>query len=48
MAGWYMVLIAKRSVVVPIGGHSLHHLEGTDVLLMVHNDKADSLVEVLE
>src|SRR5258706_2642858 len=44
-AGWYMVLITKRSVVALIGGHYLYHLEGTDMLPIALNHKVDNLVE---
>src|SRR5258706_10590569 len=44
-AGWYMVLITKRSVVALIGGHYLYHLEGTDILPIALNHKVDNLVE---
>ena len=43
--GWYVVLITKNFVVALIDGHYLYHLEGTDMLPIALNHKADNLVE---
>ncbi|KAF8584424.1 hypothetical protein K439DRAFT_1646939 [Ramaria rubella] len=40
-AGWYMVLIAKRSVVALIGGHYLYHVEHADIVPVCFNQKID-------
>ncbi|KAG6812682.1 hypothetical protein H0H92_001311 [Tricholoma furcatifolium] len=44
-AGWYMVLISKRSVVALLGGHYLYHCEGTDIIPVVFNHKVDKPTE---
>lgn len=40
-AGWYMILISKRSVVALLGGHYLYHCENTDIMPVCFNHKID-------
>jgi hypothetical protein len=40
-AGWYMILISKRSVVALLGGHYLYHCENTDIVPVCFNHKID-------
>ena len=44
-AGWYMILITKRSVVALIGGHYIHHCENTDIIPVAFNHKVDKPTE---
>ena len=44
-AGWYMILISKRSVVALLGGHYLYHCESTDVVPVCFNQKVDKPAE---
>lgn len=44
-AGWYMVIIAKRSVVALIGGHYLYHVEHADIVPVCFNQKIDKPAE---
>ncbi|EPQ55803.1 hypothetical protein GLOTRDRAFT_138581 [Gloeophyllum trabeum ATCC 11539] len=44
-AGWYMVLISKRSVVALLGGHYLYHCESTDIVPISFNHKLERPAE---
>ncbi|KAI0759129.1 SacI homology domain-containing protein [Fomes fomentarius] len=44
-AGWYMILISKRSVVALIGGHYVYHCESTDMIPIAFNHKIDKPTE---
>jgi hypothetical protein len=40
-AGWYMVVISKRSVVALLGGHYLYHCESTDMMPVCFTHKIE-------
>ncbi|KAF8840339.1 hypothetical protein BDN67DRAFT_968747 [Paxillus ammoniavirescens] len=40
-AGWYMVVISKRSVVALLGGHYLYHCESTDMIPVCFTHKIE-------
>jgi hypothetical protein len=44
-AGWYMMLITKRSVVALLGGHYLYHCESTEIIPITSNHKIDRPAE---
>ncbi|RDX43704.1 hypothetical protein OH76DRAFT_1324257, partial [Lentinus brumalis] len=44
-AGWYMILISKRSVVALLGGHYVYHCENTDILPIAFSHKVDKPTE---
>ncbi|TFK37658.1 SacI homology domain-containing protein [Crucibulum laeve] len=44
-AGWYMILISKRSVVALLGGHYLYHCESTDIIPICFNHKVEKPAE---
>ncbi|KXN84893.1 Polyphosphoinositide phosphatase [Leucoagaricus sp. SymC.cos] len=44
-AGWYMIIIAKRSVVALVGGHYLYHCEQTDMIPVCSNHKVEKQAE---
>jgi phosphatidylinositol 3,5-bisphosphate 5-phosphatase len=44
-AGWYMILITKRSVVALLGGHYLYHCESTEMLPTAINHKVEKPAE---
>src|SRR5579859_1305406 len=44
-AGWYMILISKRSVVALLGGHYLYHCESTETIPVCFNHKLDKPAE---
>nr|VWO97167.1 Serine/threonine-protein kinase PknH (EC [Ganoderma boninense] len=44
-AGWYMILISKRSVVALIGGHYVYHCENTDMIPVAFSHKVDKTAE---
>ncbi|KAF8064104.1 polyphosphoinositide phosphatase [Lyophyllum atratum] len=44
-AGWYMILISKRSVVALLGGHYLYHCENTDIVPVCFNHKIEKPAE---
>ncbi|KAM5532686.1 hypothetical protein V8D89_013655 [Ganoderma adspersum] len=44
-AGWYMILISKRSVVALIGGHYVYHCESTDMIPVAFSHKIDKTAE---
>ncbi|KAH9916211.1 SacI homology domain-containing protein [Fomitopsis serialis] len=44
-AGWYMIVISKRSVVALLGGHYIYHCESTDILPVCFNHKIDKPAE---
>ncbi|KZT18255.1 polyphosphoinositide phosphatase [Neolentinus lepideus HHB14362 ss-1] len=44
-AGWYMILISKRSVVALLGGHYLYHCENTDIVPISFNHKVEKPAE---
>ncbi|KAJ7491226.1 SacI homology domain-containing protein [Mycena latifolia] len=44
-AGWYMILITKRSYVALLGGHYLYHCENTDIVPVCFNHKIDKPAE---
>ncbi|KAH9834386.1 SacI homology domain-containing protein [Rhodofomes roseus] len=44
-AGWYMIVISKRSVVALLGGHYVYHCESTDILPVCFSHKIDKPAE---
>ncbi|TFK69821.1 hypothetical protein BDN72DRAFT_944042 [Pluteus cervinus] len=40
-AGWYMILLTKRSVVALVGGHYLYHCESTELVPICTSHKID-------
>ncbi|KAJ2913114.1 hypothetical protein MD484_g7305, partial [Candolleomyces efflorescens] len=44
-AGWYMILITKRSVVALLGGHYLYHCENAEVVPISFNHKVEKAAE---
>ena len=44
-AGWYMIVISKRSVVALLGGHYLYHCESTDMIPVCANHKIEKPAE---
>ncbi|KIJ60428.1 hypothetical protein HYDPIDRAFT_98752 [Hydnomerulius pinastri MD-312] len=44
-AGWYMIVISKRSVVALLGGHYLYHCESTEVVPVSFNHKIEKPAE---
>ncbi|KAG8221522.1 hypothetical protein J3R82DRAFT_1740 [Butyriboletus roseoflavus] len=44
-AGWYMIVISKRSVVALLGGHYLYHCESTDIIPVCVNHKIEKPAE---
>ncbi|KAH9477025.1 Polyphosphoinositide phosphatase [Psilocybe cubensis] len=44
-AGWYMILITKRSVVALLGGHYLYHCENSDIVPVPFNHKIEKPAE---
>ncbi|ETW81555.1 hypothetical protein HETIRDRAFT_318364 [Heterobasidion irregulare TC 32-1] len=40
-AGWYMILITKRSVVALLGGHYLYHCENTEIVPICSSHRVD-------
>ena len=44
-AGWYMILVSKRSVVALLGGHYLYHCENSDTIPVCFNHKIDKPAE---
>ncbi|KAF8440057.1 polyphosphoinositide phosphatase [Boletus edulis BED1] len=44
-AGWYMIVISKRSVVALLGGHYLYHCESTDIIPVCANHKIEKPAE---
>lgn len=44
-AGWYMIVISKRSVVALLGGHYLYHCENTDIVPVAFNHKVEKPAE---
>ncbi|KDQ17280.1 hypothetical protein BOTBODRAFT_105836 [Botryobasidium botryosum FD-172 SS1] len=44
-AGWYMVLIAQRSVVALLGGHYVYHCEDTSMYQVTYNQKVEKPAE---
>ncbi|KAH9922318.1 SacI homology domain-containing protein [Epithele typhae] len=44
-AGWYMILVSKRSVVALIGGHYVYHCESTDILPIAFNHRVEKPAE---
>lgn len=44
-AGWYMILISKRSVVALLGGHYLYHCESTEMIPVSFNHKIEKPAE---
>jgi phosphatidylinositol 3,5-bisphosphate 5-phosphatase len=44
-AGWYMIIMTKRSVVALIGGHYLYHLEGTELLPVSFTHRVENPTE---
>lgn len=44
-AGWYMVLVSKRTVVALLGGHYLYHCENSDIIPVCFNHKIDKPAE---
>ncbi|KAF6750868.1 polyphosphoinositide phosphatase [Ephemerocybe angulata] len=44
-AGWYMILINKRSVVALLGGHYLYHCESVEIVPVCHNHKIEKPTE---
>lgn len=44
-AGWYMIVISKRSVVALLGGHYLYHCESTDMIPVCVSHKIEKPAE---
>ncbi|KAG2363998.1 polyphosphoinositide phosphatase [Suillus spraguei] len=44
-AGWYMIIISKRSVVALLGGHYLYHCENTEMMPVPSNHKIERPAE---
>ncbi|KIK53298.1 hypothetical protein GYMLUDRAFT_49476 [Collybiopsis luxurians FD-317 M1] len=44
-AGWYMILITKRSIVALLGGHYLYHCEHTEMVPVCFNHKIEKPAE---
>ncbi|KAI0030726.1 SacI homology domain-containing protein [Vararia minispora EC-137] len=44
-AGWYMLLITKRSVVALLGGHYLYHCENTELIPVTASHKIEKPTE---
>ncbi|KAF7323248.1 Polyphosphoinositide phosphatase [Mycena chlorophos] len=44
-AGWYMILITKRSYVALLGGHYLYHCENTEMIPVCFNHKIEKPTE---
>lgn len=44
-AGWYMIVISKRSVVALLGGHYIYHCENTDIVPVCFSHKIDRPAE---
>ncbi|KAI5993700.1 SacI homology domain-containing protein [Pisolithus orientalis] len=44
-AGWYMIVISKRSSVALLGGHYLYHCESTEIIPVCFNNKVDKPTE---
>ncbi|KAG9310994.1 polyphosphoinositide phosphatase [Chiua virens] len=44
-AGWYMIVISKRSVVALLGGHYIYHCESTDMLPVCASHKIEKPAE---
>ncbi|KAF9006928.1 SacI homology domain-containing protein [Cyathus striatus] len=44
-AGWYMIIITKRSVVALVGGHYLYHCENTEIIPVCFNHKVEKPAE---
>ncbi|KZS95396.1 hypothetical protein SISNIDRAFT_408696 [Sistotremastrum niveocremeum HHB9708] len=44
-AGWYMIIITKRTVVALLGGHYLYHCEATDIIPVCSNPKIEKPAE---
>lgn len=44
-AGWYMILVTKRSVVALVGGHYLYHCEHAELVSVCSNPKIDKPTE---
>lgn len=44
-AGWYMVLVSKRTVVALLGGHYLYHCDNSDIIPVCFNHKIDKPAE---
>ncbi|KAH7907384.1 SacI homology domain-containing protein [Hygrophoropsis aurantiaca] len=44
-AGWYMLVISKRSVVALLGGHYIYHCENTDMIPVCFNHRLEKPAE---
>ncbi|KAI5993402.1 SacI homology domain-containing protein [Pisolithus marmoratus] len=44
-AGWYMIVISKRSSVALLGGHYIYHCESTEIIPVCFNHKVDKPAE---
>jgi hypothetical protein len=44
-AGWYMILISKRSVVALLGGHYVYHCENIEIVPVCFNHKVEKTSE---
>ena len=44
-AGWYMILVTKRSVVALLGGHYVYHCESTEIIPICHNHRVERVSE---
>ncbi|EEB91620.1 hypothetical protein MPER_09994, partial [Moniliophthora perniciosa FA553] len=44
-AGWYMILITKRSIVALLGGHYIYHCENTEMIPVCFNQKIEKPAE---
>ncbi|KAG8884546.1 phosphatidylinositol-3,5-bisphosphate 5-phosphatase [Tulasnella sp. 332] len=44
-AGWYMIVISKKSPVAVIGGHYIYHVEDTSMYSVTYNQKVENPTE---
>lgn len=44
-AGWYMIIVMKRSVVALLGGHYIYHCESTEMIPISSNPKIEKPAE---
>ncbi|KAF9266223.1 polyphosphoinositide phosphatase [Marasmius fiardii PR-910] len=44
-AGWYIIIITKRSIVALLGGHYIYHCENTEMIPVCFNQKVEKPAE---
>lgn len=44
-AGWYMIIVTKRSVVALLGGHYVYHCENTEIVPVQFNHRVEKQAE---